>query len=69
MTEALRKERDDLCKRIYRAMNDLSQVKGAIEHDRLEEAANLLNSLKTAGVNLPNHIKDYIERRKMSNIR
>ena len=68
MTETLRKERDDLCKRIARAMNDLSQVKEAIEHDRLEEAASLLNLLKTAGINLPNHIKDYIERSKLHSV-
>ena len=56
------KERDDVCKQIDRAIADLTQVKDAIEHGNLGEASKLWLSVKAAGVNLPNRIKEYIDR-------
>lgn len=59
------KERDDLCKQIDRAIDDLIQVKNAIEHDNMNEASKFILSLRTTGVNLPNHVKEYIEQSDM----
>ena len=60
------KERDNLCKQIDRAIDELTQVKKAIEHDNMNEASKFILSLKATGVNLPNRIKEYIDQ---SNIR
>jgi hypothetical protein len=68
MTEALRKERDHLCKQIDRAMNNLSQVKEAIEHGNIDEASKLVMPLKTIAANLPNDVKYYVERSKFHRV-
>ena len=59
------KERDDLCKQIDRAIDDLTQEKKAIEHDNMNEASKFIPSLKATGVNLPNRIKEYIDQSNM----
>ncbi len=66
------KQRDDLCKQIDSAIDDLTQVKKAIEHDNMNEASELFLSLKATDINLPNRIKEYIDQsdmRSANNIR
>ena len=59
------KERDDLCKQIDHAIDDLTQIKKAIDHNNMNEASKFILSLKAAGVNLPNRIKEYIDQSNM----
>ena len=65
MIRALQKDRDSLCERIDHAMDLLAQVKEAIEADNIDEAFKLEMSLKTTCENLPNFVKDYINRRNL----
>ena len=63
------KERNDVCKQIDSAIDNLTQVKDAIEHDNINEASKFILSLKAIGVNLPNRIKEYIDQSNMRSVK